>query len=391
MKTIIHISADFPDPIAPGKTKAVANLLNATAGFRHVVYSLNRTHKPGVFMRRFGDEHTTIAYGAPPYGIGLERFLRPVAAAISRDLVDRAIQPDLVHAHKFSVEGLVASELAAAQDSPFVCSLWGDTDIKIFEFKRGLRQRYRGIAERAQTLLPAAPWTGDYFRRALGIADGKIELLPVMTAADDIRSPVVSQHPQLISLFHLDSWKRKGLDQLVRAATRATRDIPDLTLDIYGTGTESSIKAANAIVQKNEAAQVVRLMGALPHGNVQGAMNGYTAFVMAPHRETYGMVHVEALLGGLPILWSRDRGVDGLFADHDVGYRADPTSVEDIARGIRHLVECEQAIKINIARLQRSNAFEHVRRQSIAATYSGILSRESVRSDHLAPRHQMAG
>jgi len=391
MKTIIHISADFPDPIVPGKTKAVANLLKATAGFRHIVYSLNRTHKPGVFLQRFADDHTAIAYGAPPYGIGLDRFLRPVATAISRDLADRAIQPDLVHAHKFSVEGLVAAELASAQGCQFVCSLWGDTDIKIFEIKRGLRRRYRAVANAAQALLPAAPWTGDYFRNALGIPDNKFELLPVMTAADDIQPPVISSQPQLISLFHLDSWKRKGLDQLVRAAMRVAHDVPGLTLDIFGTGTDRSVKATNAIAQKHGAAHVVRLRGALPHGDVQRAMNRYTAFVMAPHRETYGMVHVEALLAGLPILWSQNRGVDGLFSGDDVGYRADPMSVQDIAEGIRLLIDREQALKANIARLQRDNAFEHVRRQRIAATYADILTRESTLSDHLMSQHQMAG
>ena len=42
MKIVLHISADFPDPMAPAKTKAVANLLGLVGGFRHIVYSLNR-------------------------------------------------------------------------------------------------------------------------------------------------------------------------------------------------------------------------------------------------------------------------------------------------------------------------------------------------------------
>ncbi len=385
MKTIIHISADFPDPINPGKTRAVANLLAATPGFHHIVYSLNRTHRPGVFLTRFDTEHTAVAYGAPPYGIGLERFLRPVAAAIMRDLGERQISFDLVHAHKFSVEGLVAAEIARNLEHPFICSLWGDTDTRIFEIKRGLRPRYRAIAATAQALLPAAPWTGEYFRKALHVPHRKIKLLPVMTAADEVLAPTVAEGTRLVSVFHLDSWKRKGLEQLVKAGVLAAREHPDLSIDIYGTGKATSIRAAETIIRRNKASSILRMMGALPHGNVQQVLNGYTAFVMAPHRETYGMVHVEALLAGLPILWSQNRGVDGLFESQDVGYRADPTSVQDIARGMSLLIEREQSIKINIAHLHRNRTFEHLRRQRIAEVYADILARETAGILHLAP------
>jgi glycosyltransferase involved in cell wall biosynthesis len=375
MTTIIHISADFPDPIVPAKTRAVANLIAASPGFHHVVYSLNRVRwDKGISMTRFGDRHTAIAYGAPPYGIGLTRFLRPVARAIIDDLHRRELSVSLVHAHKFSVEGLIAADVSTAVECPFLCSLWGDTDTRIFEAKRGLRRRYRDIAARSKVLLPAAPWTADYFHRALGVANGKMRLLPVITAGDDILPPVTSHSPRLVSVFSLDSWKRKGLDQLVKAALQAARDIPGLTLDIFGTGGKRSVEAAEAILHKHCALDVVRLRGVLAHDSVQRAMNGYAAFVMAPRRETYGMVHVEALLAGLPILWSRNQGVDGLFDRLDIGYRADPESSDDIAAGIRILVAHERLLKSNIARLQCEGAFEHLRRHRIGADYAGILA-----------------
>jgi glycosyltransferase involved in cell wall biosynthesis len=375
MKTIIHISADFPDPLVPGKTRAVANLLTASPGFRHIVYSLNRAHwSQGLSLTPFGEGHTAITYGAPPYGLGLARFLRPVAAAIARDLQQRRIAPDLIHAHKFSVEGLVAADLAETMQRPFICSLWGDTDIKIFEFKPGLRRRYREIAADAQLMLPAAPWTADYFSRALHLPKDKLRVLPVITAGDQVIAPAQSRSPRLVSVFQLDSWRRKGLDILAKAMVEAARDIPGLTLDIYGTGRDESINAAADILRSTSAVRIVRLMGAAPHDQVQQIMNGYTAFVMAPRRETYGMVHVEAVLAGLPILWSQDRGIDGLFADHAVGYRADPNSVEDVARGIRFLVANERPLKATIAKLQEEGAFAHLRTPGIAAQYCDLIA-----------------
>lgn len=375
MKTVIHISADFPDPLVPAKTRAVANLLTASPGFRHIVYSLNRVrwHR-GVALTHFGEGHAAITYGALPYGVGLSRFLRPVTTAITDDLHERKIEPDLIHAHKFSVEGLVASDIARAARRPFICSLWGDTDIKIFEHKPGLRRRYREIAAEAELMLPAAPWTASYFSQALNLPKNKLPVLPVITAGDMIIRPEQSYSPRLVSVFHLDSWKRKGLDILAKAAVQAASDIPGLTLDIYGTGRDASINVIAEILRRVGAIKVVRLMGAAPHDRVQQLMNAYTAFVMAPRRETYGMVHVEAVLAGLPILWSQDRGIDGLFGDHPVGYRANPESVEDVARGLRFLVANERPLKATIAGLQQKGAFEHLRSPAIAAQYCSLLA-----------------
>lgn len=376
MQTILHISADFPDPLVPSKTKAVQNLLSEAEGFRHVVYSLNRVNwRRNIAMLNFGEDRTAIAYGAPPYGIMLERFLVPVGEAIARDLERKGISPSLIHAHKFSVDGLVASVVSELTGTPFVASIWGDTDIKIVEAKRGMKQRFKSLARQAEQLLPAAPWTESYFRKALGLGSQHFHLLPVMTAGDKLLKPVLTHPQRLITVFALDAWRRKGLDTLLNALAIVARTRPDLILDIYGTGSPSTLLDVMGLVQNSEVAPRVRVKGMLPHGDVQRVMNGYTAFVMAPKRETYGMVHVEAVLAGLPILWSQNRGVDGLFEGHDIGMRCDPNSADSVAKGIQFLLANERRLKANITRLQEERLFEPLRRSGIAENYRQVLSR----------------
>lgn len=375
MQTILHISADFPDPLAPSKTKAVRNLIGATEGFRHVVYSLNRVNGRGnSAMMNFGEDRTAIAYGAPPYGLMLERFLVPVGEAIARDIERRGVVPSLIHAHKFTIDGLVASVVSDLAGTPFVASLWGDTDSKIVEAKRGMNRRFRKLARQAERLLPAAPWTERYFRNALGLDARHFHLLPVMTAGDRLLKPVLTHPQRLVSVFALDAWRRKGLDRLLEALAIVARARPDVILDIYGSGSPKSLIEVTGLVQASEVAPRVRLKGVLPHGDVQRVMNGYSAFVMAPRRETYGMVHVEALFAGVPILWAENRGIDGYFDGHDVGARCDPNSAQSIAKGILFLLANERRLKQNIAALQADGLFEPLRRSGIAENYREVLA-----------------
>lgn len=392
MKTILHISADFPDPLVPGKTRAVENLIARADGFRHIVYSINRVSwRKDIALLEFAEDRTAIAYGAPPYGIGLARYLAPVAEAIRTDLESKRVMPDMIHAHKFTVEGLIAAEVASKIGAPFVASLWGDTDIKIFEAKKMLRSRYKKIARQATLLLPPAPWTLDYFQQAFSLEPSHFELLPVMTAGEKIIPPQIANPPRLVSVFALDSWKRKGLDVLAQAAVRLSKKMPGLAVDVYGRGSPRALLEATQAIRLASAEQVVHLKGPLSHEKVQATINRYTAFVMAPRRETFGMVHIEAVLAGVPILWSRNRGIDGLFEGYQIGCGCDPSSATEVADGMRFLIENEQPLKASIARRQHDNSFRALRRDGIASRYTALLSRltgeTGARTISFQPRH----
>jgi glycosyltransferase involved in cell wall biosynthesis len=221
-------------------------------------------------------------------------------------------------------------------------------------------------------LLPAAPWTATQFAKELAL-EGRFAVLPVITTADAILPPSVAGNPRLITVLALDSWQRKGLDTLAKAAVLLKPRIPELVIEVYGSGSPKSLLDVRRMLAQTGAEGLIRLMGPVPHGNVQPLMNNYAGFLMPTRRETYGMVHVEAVLAGVPILFSRDRGIDGLL-DGDVGYRCDPSSLEDVAAGIAHLVEHEAALKANIKRLQGNGALEHLRRDAIGVRYRALTT-----------------
>jgi glycosyltransferase involved in cell wall biosynthesis len=375
MKTILHISADFPDSIVANKTRAVEWLIRETRGFRHVVYSLNRVSwRAGIAMQSFGEDRIAVAYGAPPYGIGLASYLSPVAQAITADLAQRGIVPDLVHAHKFAVDSVLADQLAQRLGIPFISNLWGHTDCKYFESKPALRAFYRSLAGRAAFLLPPAPWTQRYFQENLALEPSRLRLLPVITAADDQLEPAVLGSPRLVTVFAWDSWQRKGLSMLSRAVAALAQDIPDLSLDVYGRGGPKALLDITRQLEKLGVQNRVRLRHALDHAKIQETVNRYAGFVLPSRPETYGMVYVEAVLAGVPILWSRNQGIDGLFQSGQVGFSCDPQSLDDVIRALRLLLAREEPLKAEIARLQSENAFHHLRRAGINARYGELLN-----------------
>jgi glycosyltransferase involved in cell wall biosynthesis len=385
MKTILHISADFPDPIVPSKTKAVEWLVAAAEGFRNVVYSLNRVSwRSDTAMLSFGEDRMALAYGAPPYGFRLISHLEPVATAIAEDLRRRGVVPDLIHAHKFAVEGVIADRLSAVVGVPFISSIWGDTDTKFLEGKPGLRNNYRQIGHRAALLLPPAPWTTSCFSTALDLAASRFRLLPVITAGNELLAPQISGKPHLVSVFNWDAWHRKGFDTLLRALALVAQDIEDVRLDVYGRGGPKALLDMRQLIGRSGLQDKVRLLRPLAAGEVQETINRYAVFAMPSRRETYGMVYIEALLAGVPLLFTRARGIDGLFEGMPIGHAADPQSAADVADGLRQLLVQEPHIKAEIGRLQKEGALDFVRRDAISRRYRELLS------ELTAPRYQAA-
>jgi glycosyltransferase involved in cell wall biosynthesis len=381
--TILHISADFPDNLAANKTKAVEWLIRETDGFRHVVYSLNRVSwRTGIAMQEFGEDRIAMAYGAPPYGIGLVTHLAMVSKAIALDLQARGIKPDIIHAHKLAVEAVIADQLSGHLDVPFISNLWGHTDCKYFESKPSLRGFYRKLAQRAMFLIPPAPWTTTYFQDALGLGASRFQLLPVITAADEQLEPVISDGPRLVTICNLDAWQRKGISMLGRAVEALASEIPDISLDIYGRGGPKTLLEMHNHFGKLMAEGRISLRHGLDHGSIQATMNRYAAFVLPSWPETYGMVYVEAILAGVPILWSHNQGVDGLFEHGQVGYSCNPQSLDDVVGGLRKLITEQSRLKAEIRRLQGENAFRHLRREGISARYAELINEALSASAH---------
>lgn len=374
---ILHLSADYPDPLAPGKTKAVLNLLSLANEHEHHLWSLNRTDwRQGTEMLRFadetGDDHRAVAYGAPPKGLFHERYLLRLAERISGDCESRKLRPDVIHAHKLSVEGIVGQALAEKFGVPLVISIQGDSDLKIVGVKKGLRKRYSDIWRNAPLIFPFTPWARDRLNELLGERRGETRLLPCPGKRDEITAPKITG-PRIVSAFHFASAKRKNAAALIRATGRAASEVPDIHLEIIGGGDPSAFSELSALA-RSAAPGRVSFAGAISHDEVISRMNGACGFALVSRRETFGMVFSEALLSGAPCLIPSGMGIDGYLPEGSVVISASADDEAAITAGLIRLVKEQEAMKARLAALGADGGLDFLRRDAIRDQYLGGLA-----------------
>lgn len=376
---VIHISADYPDAVRPSKTRAIAALVEGTADrFEHRVYSLNRDWNGAAAWLRPGrveaaaDDGRVASwrYSAPACGAMLASSMDRVADAVMADLRARDIRPALIHGHKLSFEGLAAQRVAAMLGAPYALTVQGNTDQKVVSVRRDLAPRYRRAWGEAACVIAFAPWAARWCAERLGERAGPTLALPCIPSADAILPPRRTG-PRVVSAFHLVDWRNKNVAALAHACAGLRERWPDMALEIAGAG---PLQARAAVDGALASRAIGCRIGAVPIAGIQAWMNGAALFAMPSLRESFGMVYVEALLAGCPIVYPRGAAVDGYFDGAPFALAVDARDPASIGRAVATLLAENVERKAALAAWQASGAAERFRRPAILDAYAAATT-----------------
>src|SRR6202012_2399210 len=113
-------------------------------------------------------------------------------------------------------------------------------------------------------------------------------------------------------------------------------------------------------------------------------MSESTALVLPSHHETFGMVYVEALFAGVPILYSKGTGIDGFLHDLDVGIAVNPKSEMDISNALIKLARNHEQYRAAVS-TSRDELSKRFGREEVLSRYAqvircGLASYETLKS-----------
>ncbi|NLR69407.1 glycosyltransferase family 4 protein [Novosphingobium sp. ERN07] len=384
---ILHVSADFPDPIEAAKTKVIRTLLDLTADrFRHRVISINRQSPPpaallGSVVRGLGTPKLetqtqpfewgeALIYRAPGRGLYHKAMLVQLGDRIAESIA-AGEKPDLIVAHKLTVEGIAVMQAARTTGVPYAVTIQGDTDTKILSARPDLRSVCRQVHLGAVQTTTFAPWALDAVEAKLGTRTGPVSVVPCPTEIDMPRAPVTGGNG-LLSVFHLKSHARKNLSAMAQALRLLAADGRTPHLAICGGGSDADMAAARAAAGD---APGLTLEGALDRTAVAARMNAATGFVLPSRRETFGLVFIEALFAGLPVIYPAGQAVSGYFDDCPFAIAVPPDDPRALADAMARLIDEEAALKAALQLWQQSPAAQRFTRAAIAQDYAAALDK----------------
>ena len=131
--------------------------------------------------------------------------------------------------------------------------------------------------------------------------------------------------------------QEKGILYLLRAIPNILKKFPNTTLDIIGTGIEK--ENLKNFTRKLSIELNVTFINRVNHAKLQKYYsNSSLVIVPSIYSESFGLVGVEAMSVGRPVIASRVGGISEWLDDGKTGFLVDPGNSEQIAEKVIHLL-----------------------------------------------------
>ena len=337
---------------AGGQNVHVAALARALGRRGHHVTVYTRRDDPTTPVRvPFGRgvvvEHVD---AGPPEPLPKDELL-PHMEAFARGLAAswRSFEPDLVHAH-FWMSALAALDACASRPGLPVFQTFhalgvvkrrhqgaADTSpAERLEIERDVVARVRGILATCRDEAVEL--------RALGAAPERIRVVPCGVDLGAFRpdGPVEARdagRPRVVVVTRLVA--RKGVADVIEAIAA----LPNVELVVAGGPAPEALAAdpeacrLRGVAERCGVADRVHLLGRVDREGVPALMRSADVVACCPWYEPFGIVPVEAMACGVPVVGSRVGGLLDTVVDGVTGLLVPPRDPAAIARALRTLLD----------------------------------------------------
>jgi glycosyltransferase involved in cell wall biosynthesis len=200
---------------------------------------------------------------------------------------------------------------------------------------------YLEMLERASAIVAVGTPLERFARTIMpGGHDAKVTVIPNGVDLEKIqaamtRAPRAASGTELISVANL--WKLKGIDYTLRAlAELDRRGMRDWRYTIVGDGPER--RALETLARESGLSGRVSFRGALDHRQALEAIAQSDIFVLPSWNEAFGLVYLEAMACGKPVIGCRGQGAQDLLAEARTGLLVEPKDVSSLAAALACLL-----------------------------------------------------
>jgi len=253
----------------------------------------------------------------------------------------------LSHAHTLFSDGVLALELKKTNKIKYIVTV-RNTDIYVF-FKYFFIYRKIGIEilEEAEKIIFISPsYKNILFNKYIpkNIHSRLKNKASVITnGLDDYwllnKAETHKKEKNVLNLIYVgDFTNNKNVKSIIEVVNKLNDEGHRIILNLVGGGGYNS-KSTLKLIERSDKS-TIRF-----HGRVnekKQLLKHYRnsdIFIMPSYHETFGIVYLEAMSQGLPIIYSKNQGIDGCFDDSFPGISVDPKDLYNIKESIINIAK----------------------------------------------------
>ncbi|BCZ48361.1 glycosyl transferase family 1 [Clostridium gelidum] len=252
-----------------------------------------------------------------------------------QEIVKKEGKVDVIHAHSAFWGGIAAAHLSKKYNIPLV--LTEHSSLKHAKYTKESYKKYIFEAyENAECLIAVGNGLKkelqEYVDRPIEVIHNMVDL--ELFYIDEDNKDEDSQCNGKFKFFSCAFLEDgKGMKCLIKAFAEAFRD-EKVSLRIGGDG---SLKLSlKELIKELGMDNQIKLLGALSREDVSNEMRACDAFALPSEHETFGVVYIEALACGKPVIGADNGGAEDIIRE-DNGIIAKKKSIEDLAEALKKI------------------------------------------------------
>lgn len=271
-------------------------------------------------------------------------FFRNKINFLYQDLIKKCnpTEIDIIHATTLFSDGAVALKIYKAYKIPYIVAIRG-TDVSLFlKYRPDLYFLLKDILINASYII----FMGEALKRQffkkkfVKLLEPKLKdkIKIIHNGVDNfwlsnINNKKFNSAKRILYIGRFD--KNKNTLNLIKAILSLRKELPDIKLDLVGKG---GVNEQEVITLSQKYKNLINFYGPIyDNKELQKIYLANDIFAMPSLSETFGLVYIEALTQGLPILCSKNQGVDGAFPIQ-VGRYVNPKSIDSIKKNIKEMI-----------------------------------------------------
>lgn len=287
---------------------------------------------------------------------------------------------DVIHAHFLFSDGGVAFNLNKKFGIPYIVTI-RNTDINFF-FRYFIHLRFFAldILKGASQIIFLTPKYYEYtFENYLPKklhADlmKKVSIVPNGVNSFWLnnvkkRDPFL-KNAKITFLYVGDFSKNKNIQISIQALSKVYAERKNIQFVLVGGDGDYNTEIRKLVVKHSNWIKLVERTNSLDE--LKKVYESADIFIMPSKYETFGLVYIEAMSQGLPIVYSTGQGVDGFFENGEVGFSVTSGDAEDLIQKLNLIINNYDNISTNCNLKCRNFSWE-----DISIRYIGIYNQVS--------------
>lgn len=241
--------------------------------------------------------------------------------------------PDIIHVHSLISGGFLAEKIKNKYHIPYV----------VTEHSTGFARNLIS-QEQIKELTPVVDASSanlavsNEFKELLTdiFKGGGWSYLPNIVSDNFITNRIIPKEEQVFNFINVCGLtKKKNIDLLIKTFAKAFKGNSSVKLKIGGDGEEKA-NLLELVRALNVEDQVV-FLGQLTREEVKEEVSSADAFVLSSKYETFGVVLIEALALGKPVIATKCGGPESIVTP-EVGYLVENNSEEELSKAMLELI-----------------------------------------------------